>query len=160
MRATTPIAIMVERMLAAGVAAEAVVAAVEAQESVQPKPPSRSKQLVLFGEDSARRGARLSAEWRPTPEGLDYALGMGLSQQLIAIEAEKFKNYWTAKTGANATKRDWEATWRNWIITAMEGRHGRAKGSLTGRAIAGSPPAGADAVLSGMGRIAARLSQI
>ena len=37
MRATTPIAIMVERMLAAGVAAEAVVAAVEAQESVQPE---------------------------------------------------------------------------------------------------------------------------
>ena len=35
-------------------------------------------------------------------------------------ETEKFVNYWTAKTGAQATKLDWPATWRNWMLGAAE----------------------------------------
>lgn len=153
MTASTPIAIMVERMLAAGMAADVVVAAVEAQEL---NSRSHSKELVLLN-NSTKRGTRLSVQWRPTFEGLDYARGLGMSQHLIELEVEKFRNYWTAKTGANATKRDWEATWRNWIITAMEGRHGR---NSAAHATAGHQPAGADAILSGMGRLAARFSKI
>ena len=42
-----------------------------------------------------------------------------MAQARMNTEAEKFRNYWTAKSGAGATKRDWSATWRNWIITAM-----------------------------------------
>jgi hypothetical protein len=40
------------------------------------------------------------------------------------LETEKFINYWRAKSGATATKVDWPATWRNWMITAAE-RAGR-----------------------------------
>lgn len=29
---------------------------------------------------------------------------------------EMFVNYWRAKTGRDATKRDWPATWRNWLL--------------------------------------------
>jgi hypothetical protein len=28
---------------------------------------------------------------------------------------KRFVDYWTAKTGQNATKLDWFATWRNWV---------------------------------------------
>lgn len=35
-------------------------------------------------------------------------------------ETEKFINYWTAKTGQAATKLDWPATWRNWMLGAAE----------------------------------------
>jgi hypothetical protein len=35
-------------------------------------------------------------------------------------ETEKFINYWTAKSGRDATKLDWVLTWKNWIINAAE----------------------------------------
>ena len=28
-------------------------------------------------------------------------------------------NYWTAKTGSAAVKKDWAATWRNWMLSAQ-----------------------------------------
>lgn len=30
-------------------------------------------------------------------------------------EYQTFKDYWAGKTGATATKKDWIATWRNWL---------------------------------------------
>ncbi|WP_165964592.1 hypothetical protein [Actinomadura sp. KC216] len=35
-------------------------------------------------------------------------------------ETEKFVNYWRAKSGKDATKVDWPATWRNWMLNAAE----------------------------------------
>ncbi len=35
-------------------------------------------------------------------------------------ELLKFIDYWTAKSGQNATKLDWMATWRNWMRKAAE----------------------------------------
>jgi hypothetical protein len=35
-------------------------------------------------------------------------------------ETEKFVNYWRAKSGRDATKLDWPATWRNWMLKAAE----------------------------------------
>lgn len=39
----------------------------------------------------------------------------------LNAETEKFVDYWRAKSGANATKLDWPATWRNWLRRASEG---------------------------------------
>lgn len=36
------------------------------------------------------------------------------------LETEKFVNYWQAASGKGSTKRDWLATWRNWMLTANE----------------------------------------
>jgi len=41
-----------------------------------------------------------------------------MTQADADIELEKFQNYWLAKTGPNATKLDWDRTWRNWVHTA------------------------------------------
>ena len=38
-----------------------------------------------------------------------------LSPHQIAFEFDCFLDYWRAKAGAGAVKRDWPATWRNWI---------------------------------------------
>lgn len=38
-----------------------------------------------------------------------------LPEQEINLARDKFIDYWHAATGAKATKRDWLATWRNWI---------------------------------------------
>lgn len=35
-------------------------------------------------------------------------------------ETTKFINYWQAKAGRDATKLDWVATWRNWMLNAKE----------------------------------------
>lgn len=35
-------------------------------------------------------------------------------------ETEKFIDYWRSKTGKDATKLDWVATWRNWMRNAEE----------------------------------------
>jgi hypothetical protein len=35
-------------------------------------------------------------------------------------ETENFRDYWTAKTGKDATKRDWTATWRRWMRKAND----------------------------------------
>lgn len=36
----------------------------------------------------------------------------------IRREADSFRDYWVAKSGRDATKNDWQATWRNWIRKA------------------------------------------
>lgn len=36
------------------------------------------------------------------------------------LATEKFINYWTAKSGKDATKLDWVATWRNWMLSDQE----------------------------------------
>jgi hypothetical protein len=35
-------------------------------------------------------------------------------------ETVKFINYWQAKSGKDAVKVDWVATWRNWMLNAAE----------------------------------------
>lgn len=35
----------------------------------------------------------------------------------VEIEARKFENFWSSKSGASATKKDWRKTFENWIIS-------------------------------------------
>ena len=74
-----------------------------------------------------RRAMRLEKDWWPTPENIEYALAKGLSLDRVNVEAEKFRNYWTAKAGKDAAKLDWDATWQNWILKALETPNGHAR---------------------------------
>lgn len=47
-------------------------------------------------------------------------------------ETEKFRNYWRAKSGKDATKVDWAATWKNWMLTAAERAGPSQRGPFTG----------------------------
>jgi hypothetical protein len=54
------------------------------------------------------------------------------------VETEKFVNYWRGKAGKDATKLDWPATWRNWMLNAAERNGARASPSNAPKSI---PPA-------------------
>ena len=83
--------------------------------------------LIACGDTSSRvltlkpraknrtRGARLPDEWTLPDEWAAWAMHeCGFPPaQLIRI-ADDFGDYWHAKAGANACKRDWAATWRVW----------------------------------------------
>ncbi|WP_273790025.1 hypothetical protein, partial [Bartonella sp. ML70XJBT] len=77
------------------------------QENVSKK-PKRSK---------ANRGCRLPADFEPD---YDFALAEGLPPERIKVEIAKFRDYWNAKTGKDASKRDWQATWRNWVRNSKD----------------------------------------
>lgn len=64
------------------------------------------------------RSSRLSDDWVPTQDDLQFARARGLSSAEIDTEGIKFRNYWTAKAGKDATKRNWGRTWQNWILNS------------------------------------------
>jgi hypothetical protein len=66
------------------------------------------------------RGSRLAADWYPDDAGLNFAKELGLRLYEIDNEANKFRDYWHARAGPGAVKRDWAATWRNWCRKAKE----------------------------------------
>lgn len=73
------------------------------------------------------RGARLPDDWELPAEWRQWA-----AENAPAIdpdrEAAKFRDYWHAKAGTGAAKKDWLATWRNWCRMAEE-RGGRPQGA-------------------------------
>jgi hypothetical protein len=122
----------------------------------------RGAQTVKRHKESAGRGSRLPSDWQPSHTDTAFALDRGMPQSRVSTEAEKFRNYWTAKSGAGATKRDWSATWRNWIINAMERGNGPASYRGQGPATNNTPrraATGSDAILAGMGRLARRVDE-
>jgi hypothetical protein len=58
-------------------------------------------------------GSHLSEEWQPTEEQRRFATDWGLDPD---VTANLFRNHWLAKTGAGATKKDWNRTWQNWCM--------------------------------------------
>lgn len=86
------------------------------------QPPSKTEAKASEERASAPRAkaTRVLVDWKPSDEDEKYAVAHGLTPRQISLEAEKFRNYWTAKSGKDATKADWPATWRNWILNAVE----------------------------------------
>jgi hypothetical protein len=66
------------------------------------------------------RGTRIPEDWEPGDSGAAYAAEKGLTPLEIRLTAERFRNYWQAKSGKDATKRDWAATWRNWVLSDLD----------------------------------------
>ena len=73
---------------------------------------------------SPKKGTRVPSDYVPN---IGYAVGKGLSQQRAGNEAEKFLNYWQAQPGQRGVKLDWDATWRNWVINAIERDSGNGR---------------------------------
>lgn len=56
---------------------------------------------------------RLPEDWKLPVEWAEWAIQQTPSVNVI-LEAATFRDYWVAKSGKDATKNSWEATWRNW----------------------------------------------
>lgn len=97
---------------------------------------SKSASLSLESKNKKKeRGERIANDWRPSEVDTDAAKAEGFSETEIAREAAKFRDYWTAKSGAAGVKLDWSATWRNWCRRAAEYAGKKPQQKPTGPAI-------------------------
>jgi uncharacterized protein YdaU (DUF1376 family) len=74
---------------------------------------------------SEAKGARLPEGWEPLDKDFDLAVSWGLTQDEIKREHGRFVDHWKAKSGKDATKQDWDATWRNWMRKAADDKRNR-----------------------------------
>lgn len=69
---------------------------------------------------TSARGSRLPPDWKLDTAGRAYATDRGFTEPQINRMAERFANHWHSKTGKDAAKMDWQATWRNWVLNEVE----------------------------------------
>ena len=74
------------------------------------------------------RGARLSADWRLPDEWRAWAQRKRPDLD-VERTAENFADFWHAKSGQDATKLDWLATWRRWVREERTPQANGANGS-------------------------------
>jgi len=84
------------------------------------KPEARNQTSEKKGEANASpkkqgRATRLSEDWSLPMAWGRWALSEGWPEAVIREQADTFRDYWISASGKNATKLDWEATWRNWM---------------------------------------------
>lgn len=102
--------------------------------------------------DATKRATRIPDDFAVTADMVTWA------RQKVpdvdgARETEKFINYWRAKSGAAATKHDWAATWRNWMLNAAER-------TPNGRASPGQRPSTTDQKVAAGLALAAKLDAL
>lgn len=82
-------------------------------------PPSK---LVRPGGE--RKASRIPDDFALTPERRAVATAERIDPDRTFA---KFRDYWRAKSGSQATKLDWDATWRNWCRSEGD-RNPQSKG--------------------------------
>lgn len=84
--------------------------------------PQASPAADLTLKADSKRATRLPVDWALTPElneiGRRARLDADLPPVNLALEAAKFADFWRSKSGKDAAKTDWTATWRNWCRNA------------------------------------------
>jgi hypothetical protein len=83
----------------------------------------------------------------PGIEDREFAATEGLEGAALTRVADNFRDYWLAKSGRDAVKSDWHATWRNWVRReneARSGTHARAGPNL------GRPTTGVASAAAGL----------
>lgn len=79
-----------------------------------PPPPPKVKPV------KTSRGTRLPPDWTPGPDGIAYAVGVGLTVAQAEDQAERMRNWSKNAQGSNGVKLDWFAFWRNWCRRAAD----------------------------------------
>jgi hypothetical protein len=95
-------------------------------ESVRNPDPTRPSTDPTHKEEAKasstrKRATRIAEDFEITDPMRQWAAEKTPGIDLV-LETEKFINYWVAKSGKDATKVDWVATWRNWILNAKPAR--------------------------------------
>jgi uncharacterized protein YdaU (DUF1376 family) len=77
-----------------------------------------TNQLVV---EKKSRATRLPSDWIPSQEYFDELANIDEKlKPKFNIIAATFRDYWVSKSGNDATKTDWLATWRNWVRREAE----------------------------------------
>jgi hypothetical protein len=93
----------------------------------EPAGKKTSSQKTKKTTSAPQRGTRLTEDWMPS-ESTKAWCAEKLPPQVYSragLELAKFRNYWTSKTGAGATKLNWDKTFQNWMLNAAD-RYGNA----------------------------------
>lgn len=93
--------------------------------------PSNNPTPTRIETPRARKGTRLSDDWRPAtlnPETVSGDVVKRRGQEWARRALESFRNHWRSANGPTATKRDWQAAWANWVIE-QDNRDGRRTGN-------------------------------
>jgi len=86
------------------------------QECPPQSPSSEKKNPPDKSGGSRERGSRLQADFEMPDDWLEWAAAeRHWSREGAEAEAANFKDFWLSKTGKDATKMDWRATWRVWV---------------------------------------------
>ena len=110
---------LVERLVNLGVSvpdASDIVARAFAAGAASAPHRGTPKQLSLVP-DPPKRATRLPADFVCD---INYARDQGLPTRQALREAERFRDFWSAKPGKDGIKLDWPATWRNWVRGAAD----------------------------------------
>lgn len=80
---------------------------------------TKGSREVAVRDPARKRATRIPDGYMPSPDLIET---MRAECPKVDLEAEhrKFVDYWRAKSGKDATKLDWDATWRNWVRRAKE----------------------------------------
>jgi len=84
----------------------------ERARNVNEAPPNHKPLTINHKPIGRERATRIPPGFEPEPEDEAEA---GIDRPL---ELANFRDYWMAKSGVNATKLDWQATWRQWARKA------------------------------------------
>jgi len=103
---------------------------------------------------SPKKGSRLSDDWFLPTEWGEWAISEGWPDTVIRSEADKFKDFWISKTGRDASKLDWQATWRNWMRNSKQRKIGNGNGHYNGSSQGKRPDAALEQIarLAGLGQ--------
>jgi uncharacterized protein YdaU (DUF1376 family) len=93
----------------------------EPEREAPPAPPAKAKA-------EKATGTRLPADWKPTAEDIEYCKTERPDLR-VSLVATNFYDYWIAKSGKDATKVNWSATWRSWVRKEDARNAGRPSGS-------------------------------
>lgn len=89
--------------------------------SPSPIPITTTDVVVAPPSDATKqkRGTRLPDDWFLPNAWGQWALDQfpHFTADIVRQEALKFANHWHSKSGKDATKRDWLATWKNWCLS-------------------------------------------
>lgn len=80
-------------------------------------------------------GTSLAPDWKPSPELVAQAKSERPDVD-VDLEVRKFVDFWIAKPGKDGRKKDWPATFRNWIRNAKASRNGGLFGGDDWRKVA------------------------
>jgi uncharacterized protein YdaU (DUF1376 family) len=117
------------------------------EESVMPPSAAAKSEMPPIPTALQRRpdakGQRLPKGWTPDEQGARFAHDRGLA---VGEELDQFSDHWTAKSGKDASKRDWNATWRTWCRNSAKWK---AERGPKGHGVGGSVDAARALMASG-----------
>ena len=114
------------------------------------------KEMAEAKASARKRTTRLASDALPSERNIADALAIGLESPEIDQQWRRMRD-WSASSPKGACL-NWDARWRNWCETYIGGRNGHAVSQARTFGASGPAATGADAILAGMGRIAARVT--